>query len=457
MRTVLIFVGCLLLTTWSGGNTASAQSSVLQRYIDSAFVTNLVLQQKNISLEKAAYALQTARSWYLPTIAFQAGYQTADGGRDIQLPLGDLLNGVYSTLNQLTQSGNFPQLKNESVNFLPYNFYDAKIRTTVPIINPDIHYNKKIAEGQVNLNGYEIDVYKRELVKNIKQAYFNYLAALHTIDIYKSALVLAEEGKRVNEKLLENGKGLPAYVIRASSEIEQIKSKVVEAEQQASNASNWFNFLLNKPLASVIDTTYDIRGDLAGITVVLNSEQLNTGREELSTLKEVLTLQQTVVQMNKAVYYPRLNGFLDLGSQAQHWKFNNQSRYYMVGVQLDVPIFSGNRNRIKIRQAYLDVKNAALNLEQTKQQLDVNVNNARNNLLSAYTVLLSTEKQLESVQTYQRLIDRGYKEGVNTYIETVDARNQLTQARLAVILQKSRVLSAATILERETASFKITQ
>lgn len=458
MRTILIFKQNLLLfLLLAGVAAAQAQQSLLDQYIDTAFKQNIVLQQKNISLQKAQYALQIAKGYYYPNVAFQAGYQTADGGRDIQLPLGDLLNNAYATLNQLTQSNNFPQLKNQSVNFLPFNFYDAKLHTEVPIINADISYNKKLSEQQISLSNYEIDIYKRELVKNIKSAYFNYLSALDAISIYKAALQLAEEGKRVNEKLLENGKGLPAYILRATSEIEQIKAQVINAEQQADNARRWFNFLLNRPQQQPIDISYDVTADVAGIAGLLMPAENTMHREELKALKEVVAINETIVNMNKAVYYPKLNGFVDLGSQAQNWKFNNQSRYYMLGLQLDVPIFSGNRNRNKIRQSYLDVKNAALNLQQTTQQMDLSVATARNNLLSAYHSFLSSEKQQEAAQTYQRLIDRGYKEGVNTYIETVDARNQLTQALLSVTINRNKLLSAAAVLEREAATFKITQ
>lgn len=457
MRTILSF--CKKLTVFiavlAAGFSAVAQDHVLDAYIDSAFANNIVLQQKNISLEKAGYALQAAKGLYYPTVAFQAGYQTADGGRDIQLPLGDLLNGVYASLNQLTQSNKFPQLKNESINFLPTNFYDARIRTTVPIINADISYNKKISEQQLIISEYETEIYKRELVKSVKTAYYNYRMASEAVKIYQTALQLAEEGKRVNEKLLENGKGLPAYIVRATSEIENVKSQIITAQQQQDNAKRYFNFLLNRDQQITIDTDADANTGVIAAQGVIAKEISTAQREELKALKEAVTLNATVLQMNKAVYYPKLNGFLDLGSQAQNWKFNAQSRYYMVGLQLDVPIFAGFRNRNKIKQSDLDVRNAQLTLDQAKQQLDFAGNVAANNLLSAYHTFLSAQKQLEAAQTYQRLIDRGYKEGVNTYIETIDARSQLTQAQLAVSINQYKVLTAAAGVERESASFNL--
>lgn len=423
--------------------------------IDSAFKNNIVLQQKNITLEKAEYALQIAKGYYYPTVAFQAGYQTAGGGRDIDLPIGDLLNNVYSTLNQLTQTNDFSQIKNQHINFLPSNFYDAKVRTTVPIVNSDIRYNKQISEQQITLSKYEIEIYKRDLVKEIKTAYFNYLTAREAISIYKSSLLLANEGKRVNEKLLENGKGLPAYVLRSNSEIENVKAQITNAEQQANNAKLYFNFLLNRNQDEDIGSNYDVVKQIDIVPNLIAGNIAGAAREELKALEQSVTLNETVLQMNKAVYYPKLNGFLDLGSQAQNWKFNSQSRYYMVGLQLDVPIFAGFRYKNKIKQSGLDVKNAQLSVDQVKQKLDLSGGVARNNLVSIYQSFLSSQKQLEAAQAYQRLIERGYREGTNTFIETVDARNQLTQSQLQVSVNQYKVLIAAANLERETASFNL--
>src|SRR5690606_22732579 len=113
--------------------------------------------------------------------------------------------------------------------------------------------NKVMREKMVELSKNDIELYKRELVKDIKIAYYNYLSALQAKEIYQNSLALAKEGKRVNEKLLEAGKGLPAYVIRANAEIAQHESKIADAEQQIRNAKFYFNSLLNRDPDSPID------------------------------------------------------------------------------------------------------------------------------------------------------------------------------------------------------------
>jgi outer membrane protein len=44
---------------------------------------------------------------------------TGDGGRFFNIPVGDLLNPVYSTLNAITQLELFPQIENVNQNFFP--------------------------------------------------------------------------------------------------------------------------------------------------------------------------------------------------------------------------------------------------------------------------------------------------------------------------------------------------
>lgn len=428
---------------------------ILQTYIDTAFKNNMVLQQKNVSLEKAQYALKTAKGLFLPSVAFQVGYQTADGGRNIPLPLGDLLNPIYSTLNQITGANNFPRMENQTINFLPKNFHDAKVRTTVPIINTDIINNKRITEQQLTLKEFEVQIYQRDLVKDVKTAYYNYLSALAAVDIYKSGLQLANEGLRVNQKLLENGKGLPAYVLRSQSEVESVRATLIDAEQKVNNARLYFNFLLNRNADDAIIVEKNDPNDLAKMQSLLASLDISGQREELKALNQVVGINKTVRKMNSQFAVPRLGAFLDLGTQSEGFKFNSNTRYYMLGLQLEIPIFSGNRNSNRIKESNLDLKNAELNANLVAQQLSLSAKTAQNNLRSAYQTYQSSQKQFEAASTYLRLIERGYLAGTNSFVETIDARNQYTSAQILVNINLYKVLMAMANIERETASYTL--
>jgi outer membrane protein len=431
----------------------TAQTS-LDTYIQEGLKNNLVLQQKQIGLEKAMTSLKIANGMFMPTVGLIGNYTSGKGGRSISLPIGDLMNPVYATLNQLTESNQFPQIQNVEQNFFPHNFYDAKIRTSIPIVNTDLVYNKKIQQQQTVLQEFEKEIYTRELIKNIKVAYFNYLGATEAINIFRNAMTRANESKRVNESLLANGKGLYAYVLRSESEIENIKSQILDAEKQAENAQLYFNFLLNRNGSEPIITGFDAEQEIQKInesTVDASSTQ----REELKQMRGAVAISETVVKMNKLFWAPRVSGFVDVGSQYQDWKFNSHSRYYLIGVQLDVPLFAGFTNRNKINRASLDRKSAELNYALVDRQLQMSTQIVKNSIETSFQNHQSALKQLEAAQSYQRLIEKGYKEGVNTFIETIDARNQLTSAQLNVTINQYRLLSAHANYERETSAYSL--
>ena len=426
------------------------QKSVLDEYVATAFQQNITLQQKSIQVEKAMIALKTAQSLYQPSVAFQGGYQSGEGGRSIAFPVGDLLNPVYSTLNALTKSTAFPQIANVETNFFPRDFYDVKVQTTMPLYNKDISYNKQIQEQTVSLQREDVSLYKRELVKQIKTAYYNYLLSLGLVKVYENSLNLALEGKKVNEKLLANGKGLPAYLLRSDSEIATIQAQIADAVKQNQAAQYYFNFLLNRELRAEIRIDFEVEKAVAGVYSVVPGV-----REELSLLSKSINIQETVLKMNESFYLPKLNGFVNLGSQSTLGNISSKSGYYFLGLQMDIPIFSGKRNLYKVKQTQLDIASAKNALDLSTKQFNMATEIAQKNVQSSIVSFQASTKSYEAASAYLRLIEKGYKEGVSTYLETVDARNQWMNAQINYQLKQFNVLIAAAAYEREAASYPL--
>jgi outer membrane protein len=436
----------MALTTLSAGLTAQ---TVLDGYVSEGLKDNLVLQQKDITLQQAQQSLQIARSYFFPSVNLLGDYTSGEGGRSIAIPVGDLLNPVYASLNQLTQGDKFPQIENVNQNFFPHNFYDARVRTSLPLVNTDLYVNRSIQSQQIVLKQYEVELYKRQLVLDIKSAYFSYLAAVAAVKIYESGLGLVNKNVEVNESLLRNGKSLPANYLRSKSEAERVKADLNSAENRAINARKYFNFLLNKPLDRDIEVSNTFPDALASDTT---STEI-ASREELKMIKTSRDINAASIRLNRLTRVPKVNAFLDLGSQAADWKFNEKSKYYLVGVQLSLPLFQGFRNNISIRQNTLEMRKTELNLMRTTEQLQLAADVAKNDLQTTVQNYAAAREQLKSAQSYFNLVEKGYQQGINTLIEFLDARNQLTSSQLQQNLRLFEMLTAEARLERETASY----
>lgn len=432
------------------------QESPLDRYIREAFASSPILYQSDLDIQKSKLVKDFARSYYFPTASLQMGYQTAAGGRNIDLPVGDMLNGVYSTLNQITGTSSFPTIDNQHINFLPNNFYDFKIRTSLPIFNPEVSHKIRLADKQTEATALNLRLRKRQLAAQVKEAYFNYLMTTGVVGIYREALALGEEGRRINQRLLEHGKGLPAYILRSDAEIASIKDEIFQAETASTNARAWFNFLLNKPDSTTIDTLFDENTMLTFCKNLL----LNTPpdqREEMKMLLNASSSIEEAIKLNKSAALPRLNAIIDLGSQAEQWQFNSQSRYFLLGLQLEVPLFSANRIKNKVEQAKIELNRNESETRHAQDQFSLAGEIALNNLRAAIEGIDARKKQVEAASTYRRLIEKGYAEGVSSFIETADARNQWKISQLAYKIQLYKVFQAGVNVEKELALFNIDQ
>jgi outer membrane protein TolC len=120
-----------------------------------------------------------------------------------------------------------------------------------------------------------------------------------------------------------------------------------------------------------------------------------------------------------------------------------------------LPLFQGFRNATTIRQSKLEIQKTEYNLLNTTRQLQLSESVAKNDLQTTVQNYLASREQLKSAQSYFNLIEKGYQQGVNTLIEFLDARNQLTSSQLQQSLRLFEMLTAEAKLERETASYTL--
>src|SRR5260370_35835574 len=101
-----------------------------------ALTANLELDGASAGVAQRLAALDQARALYLPSLDFSARYTRASGGRTIQFPVGDLLNPVYATLNQITLSASFPAVQNQQIDFQRTREQDTAVSLTPTLYHP---------------------------------------------------------------------------------------------------------------------------------------------------------------------------------------------------------------------------------------------------------------------------------------------------------------------------------
>jgi outer membrane protein TolC len=326
----------------------------------------------------------------------------------------------------------------------------------LPIVNPDIQHNKKVNGEMIHSRQADLDIYRRDLVQKIKQAYYQFLQTGKAVEIYTNALALARENRRVSEKFVENRMATKETVLRAQAQVSKVEASLIEAKGDLRNSVAYFNCLLNRGLdAEVVrDASLDSTATEEGSGEVLQGPGLPGGREELAKLRSYRSILQSNLQYNKNYLVPRLNAFYDVGYQGYGFHFNSDQFYQLAGLQLSWTLFKGGDNKYKIRQAEVDMASVGDQYKDLTQQLTLQAQTTSNDYHSAVEAMRPLRDEVYSARETYRLAERRFNEGLALQIELIDARTQMTEAELRCSLGRLAVLNRAADMERVMASYK---
>lgn len=424
---------------------------VLEDYVSYGLKNNLALQQKRAGYNKSIESLKEAHGLFYPNLSLNARYTLSEGGRVFDIPIGDLLNPVYMTLNALTSSNAFPVIDNQRIEFLRPHEHETKLRLMQPVINPDIYYNARIKREMTYLGEQDVSQYKRELTAEIKKAYYNAVTAHTVYSMLTSTRQLLVENVRVNKKLIENDKLTYDKLYRSETELSKFDQELQNAVKNKRIADAYFNFLLNKPLDdSIIIIEPDVFPSLADIMPDFSGSALSN-REELKKLENYSNISDLQVRMNKSGKMPDMFIAVDYGFEGTEYRFNKDHDYLQASAVLSWNLFSGFQNRQKIRQSVLEKEMADRTLEETRRQIELQVINVMSELLSAEKSIIAAEARVKNSREGFRLVNRRYEEGQASLIEFIDARTTLTQSEENFIISKFSYLSAFADFEKVTA------
>ena len=428
-KVTLIFLSFMVLMSY-----LPAQNIVLEKYVQEGLQSNLTLKQKQSSYEKSIQVLKEAKGMFFPNLSLNARYSVADGGRMIEFPVGDMMNPVYSTLNQLTQTNQFPQIENESIPFLRPTEQETKLRLVQPLFNPRIYYNSRIKSELTNVEKADVESYKRELVAEIKAAYFNYLKTVHVLNLADKTTELLKENIRVNERLCANDKITIDNVYRSKAELSKLDQNIAEAFKYNKSAKAYFNFLLNKQLESEIEILDEIK--LAPFKKDLQYSQENAinNREELDMIKSYEYASDYNLKMNKFNKAPNLTAVVDYGFQGEEYKFTYNDDFFMASFVLSWDLFKGFQNRAKIQQATIDKQIIKTQYNEAENRVKLQVLDLYYAVEAVERAIIAAQQEKLSATKSFEIINEKYNEGQASLIQFIDARTTMTNAEFNVII-----------------------
>lgn len=452
-----------LLFFWLVSLLPMAAQDVLDSYIDTAMQNNLALQKRQIDYRKQLSVLQEAKARFLPTLAINARLSAAREGRAIIIPVGDLVNPLYNNLNALNQFGavlsedypnfpNYPNIANEQENFLRRQEQETVLRLQAPVYNPQVFANRRLQDKLAQAEAIGVDAYRRELVKEVKTAYYTFLQAAESVQLFINTRTLLEENLRTTESLYDNHQITLDEVYTAEARLREVEQQLAAARQRQNSARAFFNFLLNRPLEREIVILPDPLLPQPAISLAEARQKALQRRPELRQLALSQDASEEAVRLNKASFLPSINLQADYGVQGVDYNIDSDSDFFLGSLVLNWTLFDRSA-RQRVEQATLDVQRVKRQEEEVRGQLKLQVIDAWYAVQAAREQQEQAEAEVAAARRAFRLVHKKYEQGQVNQLTLSDARTQMTNAEARLIIARYGFYIRLAELEYATAGY----
>jgi len=425
--------------------------------LDFAQKNNLSLRQNQLNNQITGYNLEKAKANRFPNLNLSGSQQYQFGGQV------DPYTGVKSNDNS--------------------NSTNLSLSTGVTIFNGFQNFNTiKMYETEQKSNEYDIDKQQNDLMLNVFRAYLQVL-------LDKEQVLSAQSQLQNSEALVERARKLVQAGTKSMNDLLQVKSQLATDKYslaQAHNSLQLAKVTLMQFMELPVDSTFEISSpsidDKMVLVTNLNATQLvfDTALQTLPEIRSsVLKIETSKYsyQVSKGAFLPQLSlsgsigtGYSSLrslynaspavvtseigylGSDHSQKVYTDQnvvtSKAYpwgtqlkdnispAFGINLSIPIFNRKQAKTNLNIAAVNLRNAELTLQSTKNQLRKEIEQNSADIIASRNKYLAAVEQVSASKESYKNAEAKYTLGMLNSTDLLTEKKTLTQAELNYIQAK---------------------
>ncbi|MDP3945638.1 MAG: TolC family protein [Lutibacter sp.] len=294
----------------------------------------------------------------------------------------------------------------------------------------------------------------REAVIN---AYGNVLLSEESISIIEKNIKTLEKNLDETNQIFLNGFIEEENVEQLKITLSSVKSQLSKTKNLKTIAYKMLNITLGMDInASVILT--DNLENLAKENIkleMLSSDLTIENHIDFKIAKNTETANELFVKLEQSKALPTLKSFVNFGyaGYGQEFDFMKKEQkwfdYSLLGVSLDIPVFSSLARSSRTQQAKIELEKAKTNLTETEQKLFLMLESAKTNYNFSIEEYETSKQNLALAERIENKQQIKFFEGISTSFELLEAQRQLytmqqnyLQAMLNVIANKATLDNA---------------
>lgn len=428
MRTInwlTILIMCALLpATVNGQKSLTLDLEGARKY---ALEHNRTVMNAGFAVTKSSLALQEAIRNGLPQINASADYSNSLGASiairfSPDLPATEIpikpQSNLYINVGQLLFSGNY---------FVGVQM--ARLGGQLSTLNLEKSRLDVVAQTS---DAYYLVLVSAEMLKIMKQN------ATNLQSLYEKMVAMEQVG------MIEQ-----TDVDQLSVQVNTLNNAVRSSERQVELATNMLRLMLGVDPDTEIILTETLTGMMNESTLeatLMKSFDL-TGNLDYQMMQQQVYLAEKQVNMQKANALPTLSGFYRYTYKILKPDFD-MSPANVLGVQLNIPIFSSGVRMAQVKQAELDHQTMQNTHLLISDQLKTQEKQLRFNYANALESYQNQQKNVEVARRVYASLKLKYEQGLLSGLDLVNADNNYLKAETDYISAMMQVLSTRVQLEK---------
>lgn len=414
-KTVLL----LLFTFATVVNAQEVKTLSLKDAITFALENKAAAKKAKLDVENSEYQIQEVRSRALPKISASGSLNhnpilqtnVIDGsafgapGTTIQAAFGQKwTSGAGITLNQA-------------------------------IYDQSVFIGLKAAKSTREFYQINAQLTEEQVIERVANAYYQVYITRQNLNVLENNLKNTNKVKDIIKGQFDNGLAKKIDLDRVMVRISNINTQRQQVLNAVELQENSLKFYMGMPVEtkiSIPQTEFEIT------SAALSETPDMTSRTEYQLLKKNEQLLQYQKKSVQAAYYPTLSltgsyNYIGQGPEMPWFKKPADgvywSDYAAIGLNLNVPIFSGFGTRAKVRQAENKLQSIKVDLEETKLSLDLEYENAKTQINNS---IVSINNQKENVKLAEEVFtntNNNYIQGLASLTDLLDSENALVEAQ----------------------------
>ncbi len=388
---------------------------------------------------KALGFLEAYRAALTSDPTYQAAIAENDAGQE------NIALGRAGLLPQISASGSRYKVKGDQE--YPQQTLTGTRRVTNPL---DYTSNSRVVQlRQTLLNwgsiaqyrqgkaraGYSGEIFRskqQDLALRLSSSYFQVLLAQHSIELAEARRDTLNQQVKTTEKQFEAGDGTITDVDEARARFDLSAAQLIEARDQLTVALRSLREMVGEtPLSLAVLKTELPLVSPAPDTLEAWIELALDSSPEIAAARQALEVAAREVDKSRGGHLPTVDLIAAYNKSQSETvtSINQDTTTRQVGLQVNIPIFSGGYTNALTNQAIANRQRATYELEAAVNRTQLEVTRQFSGTLSGIAKVQALQLAVASSEKAVHSTKMGFQAGMRTNVDILNAEEQLYQSR----------------------------